>query len=180
MRKRARGLLSLALAVVPVVSLSQACGGTVIEPGGSATCESVCSAFGSCEPTVPTAECVAGCEMEQEECAANGASSTFQALLSCLAGLTCSGGSVVIPEETMCGSELMGAQEECLRGGLPPEEGGVHDDLPLIDVGFDSPEPDAPGFETGPDSSGDSPVSDGGVDSSSPDGHLEGGMDSAG
>ena len=145
----------VALALSPIFSLTEACGGEVLGGPGSGTCASVCSSLSACEPGTATLECQEGCQMEQSLCTSPEASATFQSLLDCLAGIACTGGSgeaYLLTIESSCGSQVQQAEEACGGGGVVlPQEAGCCQ-VPPFDSGTDVQEMDAPSFDEGTDS----------------------------
>jgi hypothetical protein len=131
--------------------------------------------FGSCEPTTPYEECVGGCLMAEQDCAARGESAVFQRLLTCLTSLSCEGAGVVNPVDTQCAAEIQAVEEQCSNEGVM--DAGCCDDLPLIDVGADTGDLDASSDVEVDSPSADAILFEAGVDSPVRDAPVETGRD---
>jgi len=136
MQTRYKVLSGLVFVLAPALLLGEGCSGEVIGPAGTgATCESICSSVAMCEPDIPVEECAESCQMEQEECASVGASSTFQSFLTCVAGASCT--ELMEMNGTSCGVLAEKLDAECREVSLTPVDDGSCCDVPPFDVGTD-------------------------------------------
>jgi hypothetical protein len=124
----------------------------------------VCTQLLACEGTTSEsqADCVESCEEQQSSCAARGAGSQFDALLSCLSSVSCSSPTQFEEQEqTSCGSQIDAIEMDC-----PSQitlEASVFDG-PSIDVeGPESGVEDAPFFDVPPIDVAPPPPKDAGV-----------------